>query len=260
MLINSGKQTASPTPLMDDRQGIQSIEVGAELLRQLVHATRPLSLKELSEKSDMNAAKAHRYLVSFCRIGITMQEPETGFYDLGPFALSLGLTRLARSDALAMARPVARALRDELDLTVSLAVWGNRGPTLVYWLDSQHPAAVNLKVGSVLPMARSSNGRCFAAYLSVAQISAVTPPEDFPMLEAAKLDVLKHGAARAQSDLLPGINSFSAAVLDAWGSPQLVVSLIGHTAQLNVAWSSQALRRLLTATHKLSSDLGFRSA
>jgi DNA-binding IclR family transcriptional regulator len=259
MPINLDAQSASPMPTIDDRQGIQSIEVGAELLRQLVNAPRALSLKELSDKSAMNAAKAHRYLVSFCRIGLTMQEPETGFYDLGPFALSMGLTRLARSDALAMARPVARALREELDLTVSLAVWGNRGPTLVYWLDSQHPVAVNLKVGSVMPMARSSNGRCFAAYLSPTQISAVTPQEDFPMLEAAKLDVLKHGAARAQSDLLPGINSFSAAVLDAWGTPQLVVSLIGHSAQLNVAWSSPELRRLLVATHKLSSDLGFPS-
>jgi DNA-binding IclR family transcriptional regulator len=246
--------------MIDDRQGIQSIEVGAELLRQLVKAPRALSLKELSEKSAMSAAKAHRYLVSFCRIGLTMQEAETGFYDLGPFALAMGLTRLARSDALALARPLARALRDELDLTVSLAVWGNRGPTLVYWLDSQHPVAVNLKVGSVMPMARSSNGRCFAAYLSLAQISAITPAEDLPMLEAAKLDVLRHGAARAQSDLLPGINSFSGAVLDAWGTPQLVVSLIGHTAQLNVAWSAPELGRLLAVTHKLSSDLGFRNA
>jgi DNA-binding IclR family transcriptional regulator len=243
----------------DDRQGIQSIEVGAVLLQKLNESPRALSLKELAHRSDMSAAKAHRYLVSFCRIGLTMQEPETGHYDLGPFALSLGLTRLARTDALAMARPVARQLRDELDLTVSIAVWGNHGPTLVYWLDSLHPIAVNLKVGAVMPIARSSNGRCFATYLAQAVVQPLLPKEDWPLLIDATKEVRLHGAARAQSDLLPGINSFSAAVFDAWGVAQLVISVIGHNPQFTVPWSSPVLTTLLKATQRLSSDLGYRA-
>jgi DNA-binding IclR family transcriptional regulator len=243
----------------DDRQGIQSIEVGAVLLHRLNESPRALSLKELALRSDMSAAKAHRYLVSFCRIGLTMQDTETGHYDLGPFALSLGLTRLARTDALAMARPIARQLRDELDLTVSIAVWGNHGPTLVYWLDSLHPIAVNLKVGAVLPIARSSNGRCFAAYLAKAMVQPLLPKEDWPLLVEATKEVRQHNAARAQSDLLPGINSFSAAVFDAWGVAQLVISVIGHNPQFTVPWSSPVLKTLLNATQRLSSDLGYRA-
>jgi DNA-binding IclR family transcriptional regulator len=243
----------------DDRQGIQSIEVGAVLLHRLNEASRALSLKELAQRSEMSAAKAHRYLVSFCRIGLTMQEPETGYYDLGPFALSLGLTRLARTDALAMARPVARQLRDELDLTISIAVWGNHGPTLVYWLDSMHPVAVNLKVGAVMPIARSSNGRCFSAYLAQSVVRPLLPKEDWPLLISATKELRQHGAARAQSDLLPGINSFSAAVFDAWGVAQLVISVIGHNPQFTVPWSSPVLKTLLNATQRLSSDLGYRA-
>jgi DNA-binding IclR family transcriptional regulator len=250
---------APDAPTSDERQGIQSIEVGAVLLRCLNESPSALSLKELALRSDMSAAKAHRYLVSFCRIGLTIQEPETGHYDLGPFALSLGLTRLARTDALAMARPVARQLRDEFDLTVSIAVWGNHGPTLVYWLDSLHPVAVNLKVGAVMPIARSSNGRCFATYLAPAIVQPLLPKEEWPLLIEAKKEVRLHGAARAQSDLLPGINSFSAAVFDAWGVAQLVMSVIGHNPQFTVPWSSPVLKALLNATQRLSSQLGYRS-
>ncbi len=242
--------------MSDARQGIQSIEVGAELLRQLAQAPHAMSLKDLADKSAMSPAKAHRYLVSFCRIGLTMQEAETGFYDLGPFALRLGLTRLARTDALAMARPVARRLRDELDVTVSIAVWGNRGPTLVYWLDSQHPVSVNLKVGSVMPMARSSNGRCFAAYLAEPAYLDLVASADRAMLKESIVEVQRYGAARAQSDLLPGVNSFTAPVLDAWGTPQLALSIIGHSSQLAVEWTSEVLQRLLEATQQLSRDLG----
>jgi DNA-binding IclR family transcriptional regulator len=242
----------------DERQGIQSIEVGAVLLKQLAESSRAMTLKELSERSAMSAAKAHRYLVSFARIGLTQQDPETGHYDLGPFALSLGLTKLARTDALAMARPIARRLRDELDLTVSLAVWGNRGPTLVFWLDAMNPVAVNLKVGSVMPIARSSNGRCFAAYLPDSVVAPLMSKEDKPLLSQAILEVRQHGAARAQSELLPGINSFSAAVFDAWGTPQVVMSLIGHSPQFAVPWSSRVLTKLLDETRQLSLDLGFK--
>jgi DNA-binding IclR family transcriptional regulator len=256
-LLSNNRAIEDSVP--DDRQGIQSIEVGAVLSHRLNESHRALSLKELALRSNMSAAKAHRYLVSFCRIGLTMQEPETGYYDLGPFALSLGLTRLARTDALAMARPIARQLRDELDLTVSIAVWGNHGPTLVYWLDSLHPVAVNLKVGAVMPIARSSNGRCFATYLGKTVLQPLLPKEEWPLLMEATKEVRLHGAARAQSDLLPGINSFSAAVFDAWGVAQLVISVIGHHPQFTVPWSSPVLKVLLKATQRLSSDLGYRA-
>ena len=39
----------------------------------------------------MSAAKAHRYLVSFQRLGLVTQDSRTARYDLGPAALKLGL-------------------------------------------------------------------------------------------------------------------------------------------------------------------------
>jgi DNA-binding IclR family transcriptional regulator len=48
-------------------------------------------------------------------------------------------------------------------------------------------------------------------------------------------------------------------VFDAWGTPQLAISLIGHQPQFSVAWSSSALKSLLIATQRLSSDLGYRA-
>ena len=53
----------------------------------------------------MPAAKAHRYLASFMPAGLIEQHPESGRYDLGPFALELGLglAAMARLDPLALA-------------------------------------------------------------------------------------------------------------------------------------------------------------
>jgi len=94
----------------DSRQGIQSIEVGVPLLRVLADHGAPMMLRDLAKAAGMPAAKAHRYLVSFVRTGLVTQDPLSGRYDLGHFALDLGLASLARLDAVRVATPVLDAL------------------------------------------------------------------------------------------------------------------------------------------------------
>lgn len=54
----------------------------------------PLPLGELAARAGMASAKAHPYLVSFVRVGLVQQDSATGFYELGPFALQMGLVSL----------------------------------------------------------------------------------------------------------------------------------------------------------------------
>jgi DNA-binding IclR family transcriptional regulator len=136
----------------DSRQGIQSIEVGVPLLQALVDHGAPMMLRDLARHTGMPAAKAHRYLVSLVRTGLVSQEAHSGRYDLGHFALELGLASLARMDAVRAATPVLDALADEIGETVALAIWGNMGPTIVRWVESPRPVNVNLRTGSVMPL------------------------------------------------------------------------------------------------------------
>src|SRR3954471_24042547 len=61
-----------------DRRGIQSIEVGGQLLLALGRTGKPMVLKELAREAGMPAAKAHPYLVSFARLGLIEQDPPDG--------------------------------------------------------------------------------------------------------------------------------------------------------------------------------------
>ena len=95
------------TKVANDRQGIQSVEVGFSLLRVIAANNRPMMLRDIAKGAGMPAAKAHRYMVSFMRIGIVEQDPATGRYDLGAYALDLGLSGLGRLDpVLTMTRRV----------------------------------------------------------------------------------------------------------------------------------------------------------
>src|SRR3546814_16156998 len=75
----------------DGRRSIQSIETGFPLLAALVDAGVALTLRDLAARAGMTSAKAHPYLVSFTRVGLVRQAATTGQYELGPFALKLGL-------------------------------------------------------------------------------------------------------------------------------------------------------------------------
>jgi len=106
------------------QQGIQSIEIGGAILRALIDAGRPAMLKDIAKMSGMPPAKAHRYLVSFQRMGIVSQDIATARYHLGPFALTLGLSALATIDPLRLATPILDELCDDIGMGVGLAVWG----------------------------------------------------------------------------------------------------------------------------------------
>lgn len=69
-------------------RGIQSIEVGGQLLIALAHHGRPLALKDLAREAGMPPAKAHPYLVSFIKLGLVEQEAGGGRYGLGPWPCS----------------------------------------------------------------------------------------------------------------------------------------------------------------------------
>ena len=146
-----------------ERAGIQSVEVGFALLEALSRARGPLMLKDLAADAGMSAAKAHRYLVSFQRIELVVQDSRSARYDLGPAALKLGLASLSRLDAMRLARERVPAMMEQLQHTIALAVWGNHGPTLVHWEESPQAVTANLRLGDVMPLLSSATGRCFGA-------------------------------------------------------------------------------------------------
>src|SRR5258706_93112 len=67
--------------------GIQSVEVGGRLLRALIGSAGAMNLTPLAKAAKMPATKARRYLVSFIRLGLVAQDPQSGKYNLGPLAL-----------------------------------------------------------------------------------------------------------------------------------------------------------------------------
>jgi len=267
----------------DARAGIQSVEVGFELLKALAEAPGALMLRDLAAAAGMSAAKAHRYLVSFQRMGLVAQDPQSTRYDLGPAALRLGLASLARLDAVKLARERIVGLLGETGHTLAIAVWGNQGPTMVHWAEAPQAVPVTLRLGDVMPLLTSATGRCFAAFMGqegrdaqqlmpmmkeeLARLKRLPAngtalqdvPQTWARVEALLQETRERGLARVVHSLLPGVAGFCAPVWDAQGRLALGLVVLGSVSTLDTDWDGHPARALRRCALQLSSDLGYRA-
>jgi len=174
-------------PLKSHQQrGIQSVEVGFRLIRALENAPGKLSLKSLAEAADMPTSSAHLYMVSYCRLGLAVQDPITLRYGLGPYAVQLGLAGLRHLEVTDIARGFLEELQTEIPLAVYLSIWGNMGPTIVLKLDGSFQSPLSVRVGYVSPLLSTATGAVYLTYMPEHEIKRVLERE---LTERGGLDV-----------------------------------------------------------------------
>ncbi len=262
------------------QRGIQSIEVGGQLLRALVHHGRPMALKDLAREADMTPAKAHPYMVSFGRLGLIEQDGASGHYRLGPLALQLGLIGLQQANPVHIATPLTGPLARQIGQTVGLAVWGARGATMVHIAQAPSPVHVSLRHGTVFSLTRTASGKLFAAYLPPAEVRAMLEderrrekqrkgeaalqagmptPQPLPSwsaFEAELNEVRAHGASRSTNEVIPGVSAMAAPVFDHSGAIVLAVTAIGPTGVFDTRWEGALALALGACARSVSEQLG----
>ena len=256
-----------------ERRGIQSFEIGTQLLVELARHVAPMALKDLAKAAGMTAGKAHPYLVSFLKVGFVTQEA-SGSYELGPLALQLGLARLQRLDPVKEASPLIAALAAETEQSVAVAVWGNLGPTIVRLEEPIHPLHVNLRTGTVMSLAYTATGRLFAAYLPPKVVEKLIV-EDVArqsgraggtmhltraQVDDAIVETRRHGLSRTIGHPIPGINAFCAPVFDSAGNLVLGITAMGPEATFDNDWNGKVAVPLRTCALEVSRRLGYLEA
>jgi DNA-binding IclR family transcriptional regulator len=258
------------TTAAKSQAGIQSVEVGFSLLEALIQSPGAMMLRDLAQAAGMSPAKAHRYLVSYQRLGLVTQDASNTRYDLGPVALRLGLATLSRLDAVTLARSRMDALMDEIGHTVAIAVWGNHGPVIVHWQEPARAVTVNLRLGDVMPLLGSATGRCFAAFATpalvqpllkvetaqLAKLARPGMPRNASQAQAILEETRQQGLGRVVDTLLPGISGLAAPVWDAGGRICLSLVSLGSSASFDARYEGVAAKALHRQAAALSLELG----
>jgi len=255
----------------DRRQiGVQSVEIAGRLLKTLAQLGGPQTLKDFSAVAGLSPAKANRYLVSLIREGLIEQSAIDGRYDFGGAAREIGRAAINRLDIMRIGAPLLVDLRNVLQQTVFLGVWGNEGPTVLYWLDVPRPVSVIIRPGSILPLLTSALGLVCAAYLPPDLTKRRIAKEiaehkrsglDFAVKSEAQAarklaDVRARGFSLVRGDLIRGIDAMAVPVLDFKKDLVAVLAAVGPSKSIDVSSNGKSIRELKLAAQKFVGLIG----
>ncbi|UUX49276.1 IclR family transcriptional regulator [Nisaea acidiphila] len=243
---------------------IQSVSIAVRFLRVLANAEEPLALAELARRTDSGRSTAHRYLQSLVKEGLATQDPASGFYDLGPTALSVGIAALKRTDAVEIAAQHMKDLAARVAASTGVAIWTERGPTLVRWYRSAYFSISSVGLGDILPVDNSACGLVFQAFLPVSQIEEARrlQPRAFRgkrPTEDALQNIRTTFRAEFTSHLLPDITGQAVPVFDAQQEIACVMTTVTNLGQIGSPEDRDALFEAAKAVARETGGLAFRA-
>lgn len=260
---------AVPARPASRRSKVQSAGTGMAVLKTLAAMGGAAPLTALAGRLGESPAKIHRYLASLVEAGFVIQDPATSRYVLGPESLAIGLAAMRQSDALTLAAAELARLSESHDLSCFVSVLGNAGPTIVRWSEPVQPVAVNVRVGSVMPVLWSATGRAFGAFarsavldaLVAGELAGATPAHrrQLPDREAVDRlfgDIRSLGCAPVRDVMLNGISAVAAPVFNADGAVTVVMTALGPTGAFDPAPDGETALAVCRAAAAVSKRLG----
>ncbi|WP_370222439.1 IclR family transcriptional regulator [Pararhodobacter marinus] len=254
---------------------IQSIEVGFQVIRAMEAADGPLPLRDVAANAGMPPSKVHLYLVSFIREGLVRQDPHTGHYGLGSFAIQLGHSAIRQLDIVGLSRDELNALQETTGFAAYLSVWGNRGPGIVSKVDGQRQGSLTVRLGYVLPLYASATGRIFLAYLNRSETEqllaeelnairagdetwpgAADLPEDPEAIDDQMQTIREQGYAISRNNINANFAAMAAPVFDHTGRIVAAITVLGSEKALTGARAKSISKLLLESTGRLSERMG----
>ena len=242
-------------------RGIQSIEVGGQLLQALASSGRAMALKDLALAAKMTPAKAHPYLVSFSKLGLIEQDADTGRYGLGAFGVQLGLIGLQQIDPVRLAGAMLSDLALRVGHTVAIAVWGTQGPTIIKTEAGPESIYVNIRLGTTISVQGTASGKLFAALLPTETTKDIAKSLTNKAWQDAEFQkelatIRTKNISIVRDSVVSGVSAIATPVFDAFGHIVLALVAIGPSATLDLKANGAPVVALKEAASSLSKRLG----
>jgi DNA-binding IclR family transcriptional regulator len=269
MMMKSPAREIRKRPETAVRRGIQSIEIGAKILRAVRESPVPLQLRDISSRTAMAPSKVFRYLVSFVETGLLRQNPQNGRYDLGPFCLELGLSALGRIDEMDVLWDGLVRVTEQLGRDAHFSVWGASGPMIARWKHGLTEIGIRVRDGAVLPLMSSATGRVWACYLPRSETEALMASElqrlatesqksieDLRDYYDERISAVRiHGLARADQERRQGIAALAGPIFNRSGIAY-AMTLLGPTGDLDLSYQGETAVKFRAILEGISRQLG----
>lgn len=146
-----------------DRQFVNALAQGLEILRAFEPAGGWMSARELSERTGLPKQTISRLTSTLRELNCLSFDPRRGLYALAPGVLSLGYSVMASADLGDRASPVLDALARSVNGVATLAALDVDEVVYLRVFASEATVSVHVCVGAKLPLAVTACGRAIVA-------------------------------------------------------------------------------------------------
>jgi len=150
---------------MRDKNSIQSLARGLNILELVAGASQPVTLTEIANQAQLTKTTSQRFLNTLCSLGY-LRRGDNKSYVLSTRVLSLAYSFLNTSSLVRMAKPYLDELSSELGKTVNLAVLEDVYTLFLYRKEVRRFMKYDLGPGSKLPCYAGSLGKVLLAGLT----------------------------------------------------------------------------------------------
>jgi len=243
---------------------VRALERGLSLLEALSEASE-LSLSEIARRVRLPYSTTHRLLETLVRRRFVAQRGDTGLYRVGIRAFEVGAA-LAQARLHEVAHPEMKALVDEINETVNLAVLDGEEAVYIHQVEGRQVVRMFTHLGARVPLYASGVGKALLAWRPEEEVRALLGPGPLRgftkrtlTAPAAVLKELRRvrvqGYALDAEEREPGVRCVAAPVRSQ-GEVVAALSLSAPATRLGDDRVARLARRLVAAAERVSAQLG----
>jgi DNA-binding IclR family transcriptional regulator len=158
---------------VNQRQFVQSLARGFRVLAKVCQSETPLSLSELSQKSDLSIGAIQRLTYTLEKIGLVERDPQTKRFRTGSRMISLALAITRNLELKKVAHKFMQALSDEIGEVVGLGSLEGDHIILVEIIHTQQLLNINMNIGAVIPPHSTATGKAILAFLPDSRVEHI---------------------------------------------------------------------------------------
>lgn len=238
-------QTKEDVLSPDDRDFVTALASGLDVILAFDNANPRMTLSEVAAKTDMNRARARRFLLTLHALGYVRKQHR--HFELAPKALQLGYAYLSANNYRSVIQQHLEDITQRIGESSSLGVLD--GSEVIYVARSAAPhrlMAITLSIGTRLPAVATSMGRVLLAQLPGDELDALlaTTPltrhtehtvTDERTLRERLDEVRRQGYCIVDQELDSGLRSLAVPAFDANDRLLGAINVSTNAARIDLA-------------------------
>lgn len=248
-------------------ESVRALDRGLAILEALAREGE-LSLTQLAERVSLPNSTTYRLLETLRKRGFATQSEQTGLYRVGIRALEVGGSFAVRLRLHEVALPAMKALVDEVNETVNLAVLDGREAVYVGQVEGRQLVRMFTQIGARTPLYCTGVGKVLLAWRSAEEVRNLLgegPYRSYTPRTITRLEPLLEELARVREagyaldneEREVGVRCVAAPIRDLSGQVVAALSLSAPASRLPDERARALAGRVQAAARQISAWLGY---